>query len=228
MANVLLITGPHGVGKGTQAYTISRHYGIPHISTGQIFRDMVRHPDKVKYLPSKLVKTVKSFLEKGVYVSDEITNQVVEARLFEKDCKKGFILDGYPRTLQQAEFLKGLLKKLGYGEYVVINLVSDEDTLVKRQLYRVVCENHGCGASYNTLLNKPKKDNICDRCGSRLVSRSEDSEEGIRKRNEEYEKKARPVVLYYKKIGKLIDVDGNGNPKKVFSRVKSILDKTSN
>ena len=220
---MIIIFGSHGSGKGTQAELISKHYDTPKITTGEIFRDMVKKPGNVGYIDPDLIKTVRQYLDNKQYVSDEITNEVVRHRLLQEDCKNGFILDGYPRTLKQAEFLAGLLSKIDHKLDVVINLVVSEDNLLARQLNRIVCENSDCGASFNTLLGPPEKEGVCDNCGFRLYRRPEDTEEGIRKRNMEYESKARPLIDYYRKFGFVVDVDGNKKAEEIFDEIRKVV-----
>lgn len=222
MMSVILF-GPHGAGKGIQAELIAKHYSIPHVSTGDIFKGIAKDPSKVSYLPKELGEAIRDTLARNEYVSDDITNRVVEYRLSHGDCKDGFVLDGYPRTTQQAKALDSLMSKLGKKGYIVVNFANlSDDLLVKRLLHRVICPK--CGASYNTLLNPPKKSGVCDACGSALTKRSDDTDEGIRSRNREYETKAKPLLGYYRRKGVVVDVDASRKPEEVFKDIRVILD----
>jgi len=187
--------GPQGSGKGTYASRLSAIFGVPHISTGQIFRD-----NMVQGTP--LGKEVDKFLKSGVLVPDDITLETVKNRLSEPDCKKGFIFDGFPRTLKQAEGLEKTTK-LDY----VINLVVPDWVLIKRLSLRVSCEK--CGEIYNLGYLKPKLEGICDKCGGRLMQRDDDKEEAIKKRLREYEEKTKPLIDYYKNKGILVNISND-------------------
>ncbi len=182
----LIIFGPHGSGKGTQAERIAQHYNIVRVTTGELFRENIENG-------TRLGKKAEKYLNSNVYVPDEVTNQIVEERLKGDDCKRGFILDGYPRTFNQMEFLGKLLRKLKVKLDLVINLKVDEEEVVKRLLKR--------------------------------GRNSDDTEEGIRKRAKEYQKKAKPVLDRYKKMGIVADVDGGQSMDKVFQVIKPILDR---
>ncbi|MBI2084527.1 MAG: adenylate kinase [Candidatus Aenigmarchaeota archaeon] len=182
----LIIFGPHGSGKGTQAEKISQHYGIVRVTTGDIFRENIGKG-------TLLGKRAKKYMESNVYVPDQVTNGMVKERLQRADCKNGFILDGYPRTLNQVKFLDKLLGKLKVKLDAVVNLQVGEDEVVKRLLKR--------------------------------ARNTDDTEEGIRKRAKEYEIKAKPVLNYYKKKSKVVDVNGGQTIDKVFQDIKTILDK---
>jgi adenylate kinase len=188
----LIIMGPQGSGKGTYASRLSTIFGMPHISTGQIFRDNIAQG-------TPLGKEVDKFLKSGVLVPDDITLETVKNRLSEPDCKKGFIFDGFPRTLKQAEGLEKITK-LDY----VINLVVPDWVLIKRLSLRVTCEK--CGEIYNLGYLKPKIEGICDKCGGRLIQRDDDKEEAIKKRLREYEEKTKPLIDYYKNKGILLNI----------------------
>src|SRR5574344_1953918 len=162
----LLIMGRHGAGKGTQAVNIREYYNIPHISTGDMLRAAMKNETKLGLL-------AKSYMEKGALVPDSVTIGIVRERLLEDDCKKGFLLDGFPRTIAQAEALDEILKEQNIKLDSVLDVNVDKSILVDRMVGRHVCKN--CGATYHVKFNKPKKDGICDECGSPLIQRPDDT-----------------------------------------------------
>jgi adenylate kinase len=192
--NIVLL-GPPGIGKGTYAGILSKKYNIPHISTGQIFRDEIQKG-------SELGKKVESFISKGDLVPDEITIEVVKVRLKEEDCKNGFLLDGFPRTIPQAEALEKIIKI-----DKVLNFVASEKTITERLSWRRTCSK--CGAVYHLKNIPPKVDGICDKCGGKLYQRSDETPEAIKVRMKEYEKKTKPLIDFYKKKKLLADIDAN-------------------
>ena len=192
--NIVLL-GPPGVGKGTYAGILSKKYNIPHISTGQIFRDEIKKQ-------SELGKKVESFIKKGDLVPDEITIEVVKVRLKEVDCKKGFLLDGFPRTIPQAEALEKITKI-----DKVLNFVASEETIMGRLSWRRTCRK--CGAIYHLKNIPPKVDGICDKCGGKLYQRSDETPEAIKVRMIEYDRKTKPLVDFYKNKKLLTDIDAN-------------------
>ncbi|MEM0372626.1 MAG: adenylate kinase [archaeon] len=196
----LVFFGPPGSGKGTYSTRVAEKLRIPHISTGDIFRDNVK-----KQTP--LGKKVEDLLKQGKLVPDEITNEIVKKRLSESDCMNGFALDGYPRTMAQAKALDSYQKI-----DAVINIEVPENVIMRRITTRRMCK---CGASYNTLTLKPKKDGVCDKCSGELYQRSDDTEEAVKKRLEEYDKLTRPLLDYYsaKKIVKTVKWDKKLVPK---------------
>jgi adenylate kinase len=183
----MMIMGPQGSGKGTYASRLGEVFGIPSISTGQIFRENIAKG-------TRLGKEVEKFVNAGLLVPDEITMQVVKERLNEPDCKKGFIFDGFPRTLKQAEELEKIVHL-----DVVLYLNVPEWILVKRLSSRVTCKN--CGKIYNLLNVKPKKDGVCDDCGGELIVREDETPESIKMRLKEYERGTKPLIDYYKNKG---------------------------
>ncbi|MBO4356213.1 MAG: adenylate kinase [Clostridia bacterium] len=190
----LILLGAPGAGKGTQGENISERYGIPSISTGNIIRAALRSG-------AEIGKKVKSYMDSGRLVPDEIVVEMLKQRIAQEDCKNGFILDGFPRNVAQAN----ALEKMGVDIDVVLDIeVSDED-IEKRLSQRRVCE---CGASYHTEYNPPKSDNVCDKCGSELLIRDDDKPETIRERLRVYHEQTEPLKDYYRAKGKLKTVIG--------------------
>jgi adenylate kinase len=204
MRNYLLL-GPQGSGKGTQAKLIAAEYHIPHISTGDIFRGM-RAQD------SFLGKKVKELIDNGNLVPDEITNQIVAERLAKPDCKQGFILDGYPRNIEQAKFLE---QKKSVSKCISVG-VSDAES-IKRITARRVCSV--CKADFNTIYIKPKKEGVCDKCNSKLMQRDDDAPEAVKKRLGIYYKETKPLLDFYEKKGVLLKVNGEQPVDKVFKDI---------
>jgi len=192
--NIVLL-GPPGVGKGTYAELLSKKYKIPHISTGQMFRDAIKEG-------SELGKKVEGFIAKGDLVPDDITVEVVKVRLKAEDCKNGFLLDGFPRTIPQAEALEKI-RKIDK----VLNFVASEKTITERLSWRRTCEK--CGAIYHLKNIPPKVAGICDKCGGKLYQRSDETPEAIKVRMKEYSKKTKPLIDFYKKRGLLANIDAN-------------------
>ncbi|MCR5705920.1 MAG: adenylate kinase [Acholeplasmatales bacterium] len=210
----LLITGRPGAGKGTQAVNIKEYYNIPHISTGDMFRAAMKAGTKMGLL-------AKSYMEKGQLVPDEVTIGIVEDRLSEADCKDGFLLDGFPRNLAQAEALDKFLTKNGIKLDAVLDVNVENSVLVRRMVGRRVCKN--CGATYHVEFNKPLKDGICDNCGSPLVQRPDDTEATAVNRLAVYDEQTAPLLDYYKKQGILKTVNGDQSFDKVFEDIKAVL-----
>ncbi|MCS7201535.1 MAG: adenylate kinase [Dictyoglomus sp.] len=202
---VLIFFGPPGAGKGTHAKEISGILNVPHISTGDIFREAVKNE-------TFLGKKVKEYLDAGKLVPDDLVWEVVKERISKKDCSSGFILDGYPRTIVQAEYLK---KFLVNADIKVIYLKVSDEIVIKRLTSRRVCRN--CGAIYNLISMPPKENNKCDLCGGELYQRSDDTEEVIRKRLDTYYKESQALLEYYKNEGILYEVNGEEN-KEIVTR----------
>lgn len=195
----LILLGPPGAGKGTQAANLINGLNIPHISTGDIFRANIKNE-------TELGKEVKSILDAGKLVPDELTTKVVWDRLDQEDCKNGFLLDGFPRTLPQAEALKRGLIERGLELDRVINIDVDKDVLVARLAGRRVCKN--CGATYHVTGMPTKVEGICDVCGSEVIQRDDDSEETVLNRIKVYEDQTKPLIDYYTEEGLILTVDG--------------------
>jgi len=215
-AQALIFLGPPGAGKGTQAREVSRHFSIPQISTGDILREALRNQ-------TPLGLAAKAKMEAGELVPDEIVCGIVEERISQPDCREGFILDGFPRTLAQAQFVDRMLQAKGKGEPLVIDIKVDEDLLLKRLTGRRICPL--CGEIYNVYFNPPKVDGLCDKDGGKLWQRPDDEEDAIRQRLVEYEMQTRPLIDYYRKKGLLKEVDGNREPESITKELIDSLEK---
>ena len=213
MKNIILM-GPPGAGKGTNAKRIATFYKIPHISTGDMFREAIKNKTSLGELAS-------SYMSKGLLVPDEVTIGLVKERLSRDDCKDGYLLDGFPRTLVQAEALTKLSEEIGRPVTNVINIVVSEDILVDRISGRRVCKV--CGAPYHVRNMKPKVDGVCDLCGGELVQRKDDNEETLKSRLAEYHKMTEPLIEYYTKLGVVSDIDGTKDLDVLFEDIKAIL-----
>ncbi len=212
----LILLGPPGGGKGTQAKRIVEKYGIPQISTGDMFREAVAKG-------TELGKKAKEYMDRGELVPDEIVIGIVKERLAQPDCEKGFILDGFPRTLKQAEALDDILEEMNKKIDAVININVPDEEIIKRIVYRRTCKN--CGAVYNLIYSPPKEDNKCDKCGGELYQRDDDKEETVRERLRVYKEQTQPLIDYYKKKGVLYEVDGTKSIDEVWKEIENILEK---
>lgn len=210
----IILLGPPGAGKGTQAKSISQAYSIPHISTGDIFRKNISEK-------TPLGVEAKGYMDKGQLVPDELTINLVKDRLTQEDCKNGFLLDGFPRTVKQAEALDAFLdgNKMAVDAALLIDVPSS--LILERMTGRRVCPE--CGASYHIKNIPPKVEGICDLCGASLIQRKDDNEETVKERLDVYEKQTQPLVAYYKEKGKLISVDGTKDIDVVFSDIRNML-----
>ncbi len=215
MINLILL-GPPGAGKGTQAQMISERYHIPQISTGDILRKAVREN-------TLLGMRAKEFMERGELVPDEVVIGIVEERLKEPDCERGFILDGFPRTRPQAEALQKILANIGKAINYVINIEVEDEELIRRLSGRRTCRD--CGAMYHINFNPPKNEGICDRCGGNLYQREDDKEETIRTRLREYNRQTAPLIEYYQGKRALHSIRGIGNKEQIFSQISNLLDR---
>jgi len=203
-ARALIFLGAPGAGKGTQAREVSKEFSIPQISTGDILREAVKKG-------TALGLAAKAKMEAGQLVPDEIVSGIVEERISEPDCTAGFILDGFPRTIPQAEFVDRMLETSGRGKPQVVDIAVDLDILMKRLTGRRTCAV--CGEIYNVYFNPPKVEGVCNKDGGRLQQRADDNEETIRQRLVAYENQTRPLIDYYRGKNLLYDVDGNREPE---------------
>lgn len=211
--NIVLL-GPPGAGKGTQAKMIIQKYSIPHISTGDIFRKNISEG-------TPLGKKAKEYIDQGLLVPDELTIDIVNDRLQQNDCKEGFLLDGFPRTVFQAEALDSFLKNIGKEVQIGLLIEVPRENILNRMTGRRMCRN--CGASYHVTFNPTKVEGKCDLCGSDVVQRKDDTEDTVKERLNVYDKQTQPLIDYYTKYGKLKEVDGTQDISKVFDDVKDIL-----
>ncbi|HIE08756.1 MAG TPA: adenylate kinase [Armatimonadetes bacterium] len=193
---IVMLGGP-GAGKGTHAGYISERLGIPHIASGDILREEVA-------LGTDLGKKAKSYMERGLLVPDDLVEGMIARRLSRPDAERGFILDGFPRTVEQARWLERFLKGNGWGLDAVVNLVVPDWKIIRRLANRRICKN--CGAIYNLVTMPPKRDMVCDKCGGELYQRRDDREEVVRERLRVYRKQTAPLVAYYRGRGLLVNV----------------------
>ncbi len=210
----LLFMGPPGAGKGTQAEVIVNEFGIPHISTGDAFRLAIKQGTPVGM-------KAKEYMDQGLLVPDDVTVGIVRERLQQPDCEKGFLLDGFPRTLSQAESLEELLQGLGRKLDHVINLKVDRNKLLARLTGRRICKS--CGATYHVIFNPPGQEGVCDKCGGELYQRSDDNEESVGTRLDEYINKTTPLLKFYEDKGLLRQVDGEQEIDAVSEEIVSLL-----
>jgi len=210
----LVFLGPPGAGKGTYAKRLVEKYNIPHISTGDIFREAIAKG-------TELGKKVQDIVNSGNLVPDELTNALVEERLKQPDCANGFILDGYPRTLNQAQALDSMLSAMGKTLDGAIYFEVDEETVVQRISTRRMCSK--CGKVYNLITLPPKQDGICDDCGGQLIQREDDKEEVVRSRYRVYIEKTSPLIEYYRNQNKLFTLDGRKSVEEVMKMLFNIL-----
>lgn len=214
----ILLMGPPGAGKGTQAEKLIREYGIPQISTGDMFRAAVKSG-------TALGKEAKSYMDKGALVPDSVTVGIVKERLAQDDCKKGWILDGFPRTTAQASALDEILHDLGIQLTAVLDFNVNRDDLVKRVSGRLVCRQ--CGASFHKEFRPPKQEGVCDNCGGELYQRADDNEVTVRERLAVYDTSTKPLIDYYKVSGRYYEINGDQSMDKVFADVQAALKKAS-
>ncbi len=206
--------GAPGAGKGTQAKMIADKYGVPHVSTGDIFRANIKNN-------TELGKQAKAYMDKGELVPDELTVKILLDRVAQDDCKNGYVLDGFPRTIPQAEVLDEALTKLGEAIDFAINVDVPDENIVKRMSGRRACVT--CGATYHIEHVPPKTEGICDKCGSELILRDDDKPETVLNRLNVYHAQTQPLIDFYQNKGVLKDVDGTQDMNDVFSAIVSIL-----
>ena len=211
----LIIMGPPGAGKGTQAALIKEAYQIPHISTGDMFREAIKNE-------TPLGMEAKSYMDKGQLVPDSVTIGLVKERLAKPDCQEGFLLDGFPRTIPQAEALNEILKDLNIKLDAVVNIEVDNSVLIDRIVGRRVCPN--CKAGYHVTNLKPKVEGICDLCGTELVQRKDDTEETVKNRLDVYAKQTEPLLEFYGKYDLVKTTNGIGDIDVIFNNIKLSLE----
>lgn len=210
---IMLLGGP-GAGKGTQAARIKEHYGLVHISTGDILRSNIKEG-------TSLGLEAKSYMDKGELVPDELVVRLVKDRLEKDDVKSGFMLDGFPRNVDQAEELSKILKSMNMELDFVLNFDVEKETLITRIAGRRLCKS--CSAGYHVDLAPPKVEGVCDACGGELFQRPDDVRSTVENRIEVYEKQTKPLIEYYEKLGIKRDIDGNQSFENVFSQVVDVL-----
>ena len=214
----IIMLGAPGAGKGSQASRLATEYQLPHIATGDIFRANLKEE-------TELGKRAKSFMDKGELVPDDITIAMLLERIHKEDCKNGYILDGFPRTIPQAEALKEALAKKDEKIDLALDVEASDELIIKRMAGRRTCP--ACGAIYHIVTLPPKTDGICDRCGADLIQRKDDNEETVKNRLKIYHEVTKPLISYYKKEGILEEIDGAEELDKVFEKVKRIIHKRS-
>ena len=210
----IIMLGAPGAGKGTQAKMIAEKYGLPHISTGDIFRANIKNG-------TELGKEAKEYMDKGLLVPDELTVRLLLDRVAQDDCKNGYVLDGFPRTIPQAEVLDEKLSELGEKVDYAINVEVPDENIVNRMSGRRSCLS--CGATYHIVSIPPKKEGICDVCGSELVLRDDDKPETVQNRLKVYHDQTQPLIDFYEKKGVLRSVDGTLPMEEVFTAITKIL-----
>ncbi|BDG06751.1 adenylate kinase [Anaeromyxobacter oryzae] len=211
---ILILLGPPGAGKGTQAKLLAQQYGVPHISTGDMFRD-----HKARGTP--LGKKIQAIMDAGGLVTDDVTNEMVKDRLSQPDVAPGFILDGYPRTVNQAQYLDLLLRSLGRTIDKVVSYEVAEETVIERISGRRSCPK--CGAVYHVSQNPPKRSGYCDRDVTPLVQREDDKPENVRKRMQEYGTKTEPLKRFYRERGLVAEIEGVGTPEGILAATRKAL-----
>ena len=212
----VVMLGAPGAGKGTQAKMIASKYNVPHISTGDIFRANIKEG-------TELGKKAKSYMDQGLLVPDELVVDLVVDRLQQEDCSNGYVLDGFPRTIPQAEALDAALGKLGTKLDYALDIDVADDFIIKRMGGRRACVT--CGATYHIVNIPPKKEGICDTCGSELVLREDDKPETVEKRLSVYHEQTQPLIDYYKNSGILVTLDGTQGLNEVFNTICSVLER---
>jgi len=210
----LILLGPPGAGKGTQAARICEKYGIPHVSTGDIFRKHIKEG-------TDFGKKAQEYMNRGELVPDDLVIEIAKARLLEEDCQNGFLLDGFPRTVYQAEQLDKFLNEENLSIDKVLNIDVDKEVLMTRLIGRRVCRN--CGATYHVITMRPEKEGICDICGGELYQRSDDTAATVENRIEVYAAQTMPLIEYYNNLGKIARIDGGAELEDVFGEIVQVL-----
>ena len=209
-----ILLGPPGAGKGTQAAKIVEKYGVPHISTGDIFRENIKKG-------TELGKKAQEYMNRGELVPDDLVIEIATTRLLEDDCKNGFLLDGFPRTVYQAEKLDEFLAARDSKIDKVLDIAVEKEELITRLTGRRVCK--ACGASFHVVNIPPKKEGVCDFCGGELIQRADDNLETVTNRIDVYEAQTMPLIDYYEKAGNLIHIDGSTGLESVFADIVAAL-----
>ncbi|MCR5357163.1 MAG: adenylate kinase [Lachnospiraceae bacterium] len=210
----IIMLGAPGAGKGTQAKMLAEKYGIPHVSTGDIFRANIKEQ-------TELGMEAKKYMDQGLLVPDELTVKILLDRVAKDDCKNGYVLDGFPRTIPQAEVLDKAVAELGESIDYAINVDVKDENIIRRMSGRRACLK--CGATYHIEHIPPKQEGICDKCGSELVLRDDDKPETVEKRLKVYHEQTQPLIDFYSKKGILKEVDGAQDMKDVFNAIVAIL-----
>lgn len=210
----IIMLGAPGAGKGTQAKMIADRYGIPHVSTGDIFRANIKNG-------TELGRQAKEYMDQGQLVPDELTVKILLDRVAQPDCRNGYVLDGFPRTIPQAEVLTEALDKLGEKIDYAIDVDVPDENIINRMGGRRACV--ACGATYHVVYIPTKVEGICDRCGEKLILRDDDKPETVKKRLDVYHKQTQPLIDYYTAAGILKTVDGTKDMKDVFESIVAIL-----
>ena len=210
----IVMLGAPGAGKGTQAVNIAKEFDIPHVSTGDIFRANIKNG-------TELGMKAKEYMDKGALVPDEVTIGMLLSRISEPDCKNGYVLDGFPRTIPQAESLKKALSDKGDALDVAVNIDVPDEVIEGRMSGRRSCPK--CGASYHVTFTPPKKEGICDLCGAELILRADDKPETVKARLATYHEQTQPLIDFYKKEGILKEVDGTKAPSEVFKAITEAI-----
>ncbi len=217
MKKELLFMGPPASGKGTQTHRLSQETGLPHIDTGSLLRAAIKEQTEEGLI-------IKALIDKGNLAPIEIVAKIIKKRLMQEDCKKGFILDGFPRSLEQALALDEIKKEIDKDievDFKVINFEIPEDVLLERIINRVSCPD--CGQIYNKKFTPPQKDGICDKCNTELTQRKDDTEEVAKTRFATYHKETEPLINFYQKRNELIALDAQGTSNEIFERIKEII-----
>ena len=210
----IVMLGAPGAGKGTQAVNIAKKFGIPHVSTGDIFRSNIKNG-------TELGMKAKEYMDKGALVPDEVTIGMLLSRIAEPDCKNGYVLDGFPRTIPQAESLKKALAEKSDSLDVAINIDVPDEAIEARMSGRRSCP--GCGASYHVMFTPPKKEGVCDHCGAELIQRDDDKPVTVKARLVTYHEQTQPLIDFYKNEGILKEVDGQQSPDMVFEAITEAI-----
>lgn len=215
MKSFIILLGPPGSGKGTLAKPLSEKLSVPHISTGDILRESVKKE-------GPLSKEIREVMAKGELVSDELLEKIIRERLNKNDCKEGFILDGYPRNLNQCKTIEQIMTEKGiFDRSIVIEFKVSDEEIIKRLVNRRSCPN--CGAIYNIVTSPPSNDNLCNNCNIELVQREDDKEETVRQRLRVYYENTQPIVDFFKKRNKLVELDGSKSPIEVLNKALEII-----